>query len=132
MNLFPLPIYCGRCAVPLLINRFGLARGQPVVQVRARIRATFNNSSDISWRSVLLVKETGENHRPVVRHWQYLKQMIWRKNIIKNVEHNKTALQNDIKIFFLEHFFITRKLLHSRIISLRIDLRLPEGCKCIY
>ena len=28
--------------------------------------ATFNNISVISWRSVLLVEETGENHRPVV------------------------------------------------------------------
>jgi hypothetical protein len=26
--------------------------------------ATFNNISVISWRSVLLVEETGENHRP--------------------------------------------------------------------
>jgi hypothetical protein len=33
--------------------------------------ATFNNISDISWPSVLLVKETGvpeENHRPVASH----------------------------------------------------------------
>jgi hypothetical protein len=33
--------------------------------------ATFNNISVISWRSVLLVEETGgpgENHRPVARH----------------------------------------------------------------
>jgi len=33
--------------------------------------ATFNNISVISWRSVLLVGETGrpeENHRPVVSH----------------------------------------------------------------
>jgi hypothetical protein len=33
--------------------------------------ATFNNISDISWRSVLLVDETGgtrENHRPVASH----------------------------------------------------------------
>ena len=31
---------------------------------------TFNNISVtcISWRSVLLVQETGQNHRPVVRH----------------------------------------------------------------
>ena len=37
--------------------------------------ATFNNISDISWQSVLLVGETGlpgENHRPVVSHWQTL------------------------------------------------------------
>jgi hypothetical protein len=30
--------------------------------------ATFNNISEISWRSVLLVEETGENHRPVASH----------------------------------------------------------------
>ena len=33
--------------------------------------ATFNNISVISWRSVLLVEETGvpgENHRPVTSH----------------------------------------------------------------
>jgi len=37
--------------------------------------ATFNNISVISWRSVLLVEETGgpgENHRPVTSHWQTL------------------------------------------------------------
>jgi len=30
--------------------------------------ATFNKISVISWWSVLLVEETGENHRPVVSH----------------------------------------------------------------
>ena len=37
--------------------------------------ATFNNISVISWRSVVLVEETGvpgENHRPVASHWQTL------------------------------------------------------------
>ena len=37
--------------------------------------ATFNNILVISWRSVLLVEETGvpsENHRPIVSHWQTL------------------------------------------------------------
>jgi len=37
--------------------------------------ATFNNISVISWRSILLVVETGvptENHRPVASHWQTL------------------------------------------------------------
>jgi len=35
------------------------------------LNATFNNSSVRSWRSVLLVEETGvqgENHRPVASH----------------------------------------------------------------
>jgi hypothetical protein len=39
------------------------------------INTTFNNISAISWRSVLLVEETGvpgENHRPVASHWQTL------------------------------------------------------------
>jgi hypothetical protein len=30
--------------------------------------ATFNNISVISWQSVLLVEETGENHQPVANH----------------------------------------------------------------
>jgi len=37
--------------------------------------ATFNNISVISWRSVLLVEETGvpiENHRPAPSHCQTL------------------------------------------------------------
>ena len=37
--------------------------------------ATFNNISVISWRSVLLMEETGvpgENHQPVEGHWQTL------------------------------------------------------------
>ena len=46
--------------------------------VRVRVMVlndTFNNISVISWRSVILVEETGvpgENHRPAINHWQYL------------------------------------------------------------
>ena len=39
------------------------------------LNATFNNISAISWRSVLLVEETGrpgQNHRTVASHWQTL------------------------------------------------------------
>jgi hypothetical protein len=32
--------------------------------------ATFNNISAISWQSVLLLEEIGENHRPVASHEQ--------------------------------------------------------------
>jgi hypothetical protein len=32
---------------------------------------TCNNISVISWRSVLLVEEIGEKHRPVASHWQF-------------------------------------------------------------
>jgi hypothetical protein len=43
------------------------------------LSATFNNISVISWRSVLLVEETGvprENHRPVASHLQTLSQNV--------------------------------------------------------
>jgi len=41
---------------------------------------TFNNISAISWRSDLLVEETGgpgENHRPLASHWQ-----TWSHNVL--------------------------------------------------
>ena len=38
------------------------------------LNATFNNFSAMSWRSVLLVEETGENHQSVASHWQSLSQ----------------------------------------------------------
>ena len=42
--------------------------------------ATFHNISVISWRSVLLVEETGgpwENHQPVASHWQAYHIMLY-------------------------------------------------------
>jgi hypothetical protein len=39
--------------------------------------ATLNTISVISWRSVLLVEETGENHWPAASHWQ-----TWSHNVI--------------------------------------------------
>jgi len=44
--------------------------------------ATFNNISVISWRSVLLVEETGENHRPTARHYHKLHHiMLYRGHL---------------------------------------------------
>jgi hypothetical protein len=46
-----------------------------IVATVMMLNATLNNISVISWRSVLLVEETGvpgENHRPVASHWQTL------------------------------------------------------------
>jgi hypothetical protein len=47
--------------------------------------ATFNNISVISWRSVLLMEETGvpgENHRPVASHRQTSSH-----NVLSNTPH---------------------------------------------
>jgi hypothetical protein len=46
--------------------------------------ATFNNTSVISWWSVLLVEETGvsgENHWPVASHWQTLLHNLSRDSL---------------------------------------------------
>jgi len=41
--------------------------------VRVKVlNATFNNILVMSWRSVLLVEEAGENHRSIASHWQTL------------------------------------------------------------
>ena len=49
--------------------------------------AAFNNISVISWRSVLLVEETGvngENHRPVASHCQTLSH-----NVVSSTPRNE-------------------------------------------
>jgi hypothetical protein len=46
------------------------------------LSATSNNISAISWRTVLLVEETGglgENHRTIASHWKTLSQLKKRK-----------------------------------------------------
>jgi hypothetical protein len=53
--------------------------------------ATFNNISVISWRSVLLVKETvgpGENNRPVASHGQTLSRYAVYLGVIEIRTHN--------------------------------------------
>jgi hypothetical protein len=49
---------------------------QTIWRVRVMVfNSTFNNISVIAWWSVLLVEDTGvpgENHQPVVSHWQTL------------------------------------------------------------
>ena len=55
--------------------------------------ATFNNISAISWRSVLLVKETGvpgENHQPVAS--QLISLQMVRMNIKTNIRTFRLTL----------------------------------------
>ena len=52
--------------------------------------ATFNNIAVISWRSVLLVDETGvprENYRPPASHWQTLSH-----NVVSILSHHEPDL----------------------------------------
>ena len=55
-----------------------------ISQFKVRVmmfNATFNNISAISWRSVVLVGETGvlwENHRPAASHWKFYHIMLYR------------------------------------------------------
>ena len=52
-----------------------IKRRKDIVCLLVCFNANFNIISVISWRSFLLVEETGgpgENHRPVASHWQTL------------------------------------------------------------
>jgi hypothetical protein len=53
--------------------------------------ATFNYISVISWRSVLLMEETGgpgENHRPVACNWQTLSHNVVHLALIEIRTHS--------------------------------------------
>jgi hypothetical protein len=55
---------------------------------------TFNNISAISWRSVLLVEETGvpaENHRPVASHWQTLSH-----NVVSSIPRHEQGSNSQL------------------------------------
>jgi len=58
---------------------------------RVRVfNATFNNISVVSWRSALLVEETGEpgeNHRPAASHLQMLSHTVVHLALIKIRNH---------------------------------------------
>jgi len=58
------------------------------------LSATFNNISVISWRSVLFVEETGENHRPVASYWQTLSHNLLRLALIEIRTHNINGDRN--------------------------------------
>ena len=69
---------------------------------------TFNNISAISWRSVLLVEETGvpgENHRPVASHLQTLSHNVVHLALVEFRTHNTSGdshwLQGRIQDFKL-------------------------------
>jgi hypothetical protein len=66
---------------PLLI-------GQMVLFGFMVFNATFNYISVISWRSVLLVELTGENHRPVTSHRQTLSHKVVHLALIGIRTHN--------------------------------------------
>jgi hypothetical protein len=58
------------------------------------LTTTFNNITVISWRSVLLVEETGvpaENHRPVTSHRQTLSH-----NVVSSTPRHKQGSNSQL------------------------------------
>jgi hypothetical protein len=77
----------------------------PSVRVRIRVmvfNTTFSNISVISLRSVLLVEEPGENHRPAASHWQTSSH-----NVITIGTRTLFALYNQV----------TNRMFHSPILN---------------
>ena len=63
------------------------------------LNAIFSNISVISWRSALLVEETGgpgENHRPVASHWQTLSHNVVHLGLIEIRTHNRCNKNREI------------------------------------
>jgi hypothetical protein len=78
------------------------------------INATFNNISVISWRSVLLVEETGipgENHRHVASRWQTLSH-----NVVSSAPRHERIRTHNFSSIRVEHIKIYN-LLTSKIID---------------
>ena len=66
------------------------------------LNATFNNISVISWRSVILVEETGgsgENHRSVASHWQTCFHR-WRWQYVCAHSRHEIARLRAIHLYF--------------------------------
>ena len=80
------------------------------------LNATVNNISGISWRSELLMQETGvprENHRPAVRHWQTLSHIV-----VSSTSRLKKKNQYSSTTFFFRFLNKRAKSYPFRIISL--------------
>ena len=61
-------MYCCYQCLECHENDKNLKKNHGFIGVVMEFNATFNNISVISWRSILLVEETGENHRPAASH----------------------------------------------------------------
>jgi len=61
--------------------------------------ATFNNISVISWRSVLLAEETGENHRPAASHWQILSHNVVSSTPRNERDSNSQYYSNILRVY---------------------------------
>jgi hypothetical protein len=81
---------------------------------------TFNNILVISWRSVLLVEETGgpgEIHRPAASYWQTLSHTVKISYFDdRNKIHTSTVIQETQLIVVFTNIYIFKSILECRII----------------
>ena len=87
--------------------------------------ATLNNISVISWRSVLLVEETGgpgENYWPVASHWQILSHNAVHLTLIEIRTHNTSGDPTTIQLRPRHPPLITRCLLRCPNVDVRLDM----------
>ena len=83
-------------------DKLYLTVGIQVWYIVMMFNATFNNISAISWRSVLLVEEPGENHWPATSHWQTLSH-----NVVLNTHrHERDSV---FKFWFKVKYLSTSK-----------------------
>jgi hypothetical protein len=79
---------------------------------------TFNNISAISWWSVLLVKETSENHCPVASHWQTLSH-----NVVSSIPRLSGIRTHNGARFSYQLWDAHKRKVHVYLLKLRGEYR---------
>ena len=98
--------------------------------------ATFNNIPVISWWSVLLLEETGENNWPDTSHWQTLSH-----NVVSSTPHQSPSAGFKLTTLVAlneegyKHKYICFKRMHTTDIcfynSLQLDIFLAVSCSVV-
>jgi hypothetical protein len=81
---------CQKCKIMWYHNSYYVEEGFISCTSTQYFNTTFNNITVISWRSVLLVEETGvhgENHRSVASHWKTLSHNVVHLALIEIRNH---------------------------------------------
>ena len=76
----------------------------PVIHSWSRclvFNAIFNNILVLSWQTILLLEETGENHRPVTSHWQTLSY-----NVVWSIPRHERGFKQLIKLIKFSVMFV--------------------------
>jgi hypothetical protein len=89
--------------------------------------ATFNYNSVISWRSILLVEESGENHWPVANQWLSTRRLTLVEEELQTFFRHPSHPQFSLDLCFFTFCFPILIFSHNIVWSLIICLLIAYG-----